>query len=309
MVLIKKLIFALPFLIIFTALTYQITPMLASYDFIFSLSLKTLIDLILISLLFFFSSFLFILFTTIASDWKIILPVGILASAIPLVFTQSALNLIVAVVIFVSLLITNLLLDNSLKKYLTFQPGALLGPSIRNLSSLLIFSFCLIYFLSVNKIIAQNGFQIPDSLIDTSLKLAAPNLPTLSESPATPQLSIPPEQIELLKQNPDLLKQYGLDSKMLDSLTAPQKSTAAPKNLTYDLIKQTINDQVQNIIKPYQNFIPAGLAMLLFFTFQAFVSIANLLISPLLWLIFLILEKTGFTKFVVEQREVKKLVV
>src|SRR3990172_10609958 len=113
---------------------------------------------------------------------------------------------------------------------------------------------------------------------------------------------IPPEQLDLLKKNPDLLKQYGLDPKLLDTLTAPQKSTAAPANLTNELIKQTVKDQVQNFIKPYLNFIPAGLAILLFFTFHAFISIANLLISPLLWLIFLILEKTGFTKFTVEQR-------
>jgi len=306
--LLKKLIFALPFLIVFTVLIFQISPLLASYDFIFSFSLTTLTDLILISLLFFFSGFLFVLFATLASDWKIILPVGILASAIPLVFAQSALNLILAVIIFVSLLFTNLLLDNVLKSYLTFQAGALLGPKIRNLSTHLVLSFCLIYFFSLSKIIAQNGFQIPDSLIDTALKITGSATPNIqSEEMNLPQ--IPPEQLDLLKKNPDLLKQYGLDPKLLDTLTAPQKSTAAPANLTNELIKQTVKDQVQNFIKPYLNFIPAGLAILLFFTFQAFISIANLLISPLLWLIFLILEKTGFTKFTVEQREVKKLVV
>lgn len=306
MILFKKLILAPIFLITFALLIYQLNPILHSYDLVFSLSIDSLIGLAVICSLIVTSSFLFILLATIASDWKVSLPVSIISSAIPLIFIQPSLALVFTVAILVSLLLTNLNLDAALKSYLTFQPTALLGPPIRHLFGLLILSFCLVYFLSVNKIVAQNGFQIPDSLIDTALKLAPlPQADNQTET-ALPQLS--KEQINFLKQNPELLKQSGLDPKILDTLEQP-KSAKAPQELTNDLIKQTVKDQLQNLIKPYINFIPALLALLLYFTLQFLTSILNLLIYPLLWLAFWILEKTGFVKFEIEQRPVKKMVV
>lgn len=288
MLLLKKLTFVPLFLIAFALLINQLTLLLTSYDSIFSLSASTLINLIAISALISASSFLFVLFATVASDWKIVLPVGIAGSAAAIVFMNQPLALIFAVAIFVSLLLTNLNLDNKLKSYLTFQPSALLGPSIRHLSGLLILSFCLVYFFSVSKIIAQNGFQIPDSLIDTALKFTTPSIPNIPEQTSLPQLT------------PELLKQTGLD---------PQKGIQPPADLTNDLIKQTVKDQIQTFIKPYMNFVPGVLAVLLFITLQSLTSIINLLVYPLLWLTFLILKKTGFVRFEVEQRPVKKLVV
>lgn len=305
MVMLKKLIFAPIFLIVFTILIYQLNPFLKSYDLIFSLSLDVLIKLIVIAVMVFISSYLFTLFICLASDWRISLPVGILAALIPFSLIPPSLALMFAVGIFISLLLTFLSLTSSLKSYLTFNPAALLGPSIKHLSTLFILSFCLIYFFSVTKIIALNGFELPDSLIDTALKVTPTNLSdnsTLSQLPA-----IEPKQLKLLKQNPALLQQYGLDPKMLDSLNS---TTAQPvQQMGNDLIKQTVKNQVQTFIKPFINFIPALLAILLFFTIQSFVSFINLLIYPLLWFVFFTLEKTGFVKFEVEQRPVKKLVV
>lgn len=285
---VKKLIFAPLFLIVFALLIYQLNFLLVSYDLIFSLSTATLIQLITISVLFSTSCLSFVLFVTLASEWKIILPVGIIASAVPLIFIPSSLALIFAVAVLVSFLLTSLNLDSTLKSYLTFKPFALLGPSIRHLSTLLILSFCLIYFLSVSKAVAQNGFQIPDSLIDTALKMA----PLPSEQTQLPSIS----------PDPELLRQSGLDPKILDTLNQP-------KNPANDLIKKTVKDQIQNFIKPFLNFIPGILTILLFLTLQSLTSILNLLIYPLLWLLFSILEKTGFVKFEVEQRPVKKLIV
>ncbi|MDO8640997.1 MAG: hypothetical protein Q7R33_05585, partial [Nitrosarchaeum sp.] len=160
------------------------------------------------------------------------------------------------------------------------------------------FTLSITYYLSINKELSQKGFEIPDSLIDSTLKLMPQtNLPTAQ----LPQL--PPEQIELLKQNPDLLKQYGVDPKLLDSL--PTQTT----NSTNELIKPLIKDQLQNIIKPYQNFIAPVLALLFLLTLQSFTAILGLFISPILWLIFLLLEKTNFIHFESEMREVKKMVV
>lgn len=307
MVILKKLIFAPVFLIVFALLIYQLNPLLISYDFVFSLSANAFISLLIICAFVSASSLLFVLLATLASDWKISIPVAIIASAIPFIFIPPSLALVFTVVILVSLLLTNLNLDVALKSYLTFQPTSLLGPPIRHLSGLLILSFCLIFFLSTNKTIAQNGFQLPDSLIDTALKFAPISEPaSQTEQVGLPQLT--EEQIDILKQNPDLLKQAGLDPKILDTLNQP-KSAQAPQNLTQDLIKRTVKDQIQNFIKPYQNFIPAGLAILLFLTLQSLTSILNLLIYPLLWLTFLFLEKTGFVRFEVEQRPVKKMIV
>lgn len=305
MPLVKKLTFAPLFLIAFALLISKAHALLGSYDFIFSLSFNTLIDLIAIAALFVFASFLFILFATFASDWKIILPVGIFASLIPFAFTEPPLALIFSVAIFASLLLTSLGLDGTLKSYLNFQPHTLLGPHIRNFTGLLIISFCLVYFFSASKLVSQKGFQIPDTLIDTALKFT-PQAPDLQEG-QTGLPQIPTEQLDLLKKNPDLLKQAGLSPQMLDNLINQQQTTKT--NPVNDLIKKTIQEQIQNFIKPYTSFIPALLTLLLFLTLQTFSSFVNILVYPLLWLIFLILEKTGFTKYEAETRQIRKLTV
>lgn len=307
MVILKKLTFAPLFLVSFLTLIYLINPLFKSYDFIFSLALSTLIVLVNISLLISLSSLLFIVLATIAQDWRISMPLSIIGSAVPFIFLDSSLAFVFATGIFLSLLLSNLNLDVALKSYLNFQPSSLLGPPIRHLSGLLILAICIVYFFSASKIIAQNGFQIPDSLIDTTLQLTTSSLPNIqTEQASLPQIT--PEQLDLLRKNPELLRQSGLDPKILESLTNPQKNQP-PANLANNLIKQTVKDQIQNFIKPYISFVPVGLAILLFLTLQFFTSITNLFIYPLLWLLFLILEKTNFIKFETEQRTVRKMVV
>lgn len=307
MILLKKLTFAFLFLISFIFLIYLITPLFKSYDFIFSLSLDTLINLIIISLLISLSSLLFILLVTTAQDWRLSIPVAVIGSMIPFGFIDPSLSIIFAVGVFVSLLLSNLNLDVALKNYLSFQPTSLLGPPIRHLTGLLILIICVVYFFSASKIIAQNGFQIPDSLVGAAIKMVPlPETNTQTGQGNLPQVS--KEQLDLLKKNPELVRQSGFDPQILENLT-PQSIIQAPINAANKLIEQTVKDQIQNFIKPYINFVPAGLAILLFLTLQSLTSIINLLIYPLLWLIFLILEKTGFVRFEVEQRPVKKLVV
>lgn len=267
---IKKLLFAPLFIVFLTSLIYQIIPFLKSYDFIFSLSLDTLIQLLIISFLITLSSLSFSLFASLALDWSIVLPVGILTSLIPFIFIEPAQAVIFMAGLMVSLLLVFIGLESQMKSYLTFNSNSILGPSIRHLSILFVITISIIYFLSTSKMVSEKGFAIPDSLIDTALKFAAPST----------------EQSESLDQ--------------------PQKNIAQASN---DLIKQTVKDQIQGFLKPYLAFIPAILALLLFFTLQGFTSFINLLIYPLLWIIFFILEKTGFVKFVVEQRPVKKMVL
>ena len=295
MIMLKKLILAPVFLTVFAFLASQIVPFLKSYDIIFSLSSNSLIQLIILAFLILISGLIFNLFITFAQNWKMVLPVALFASILPMLFLEPVLGLIFGLGVLISLSLTYLTLTNKLKTYFTFNPNALISPSIKELTGLLILTFSLTYFLSINQIIQKTGFQIPDSLIDTALKFT----PIESSLPQeTSQFSIPPEQLELLKQNPDLLKQYGLDPKILDT----------PQNTTANLVKQTVKDQLQNFIKPYLNFIPAVLALLLFISLQSLVSFLNLLIHPILWIIFYILEKTGFIRFEIEQRPVKKMV-
>lgn len=304
MPIIKKLLFAPLFIVFLISLIYLITPFLRSYDLIYSLSSNTLIQMIIISLLVTLSSLAFSLFACLALDWRIILPVGILTSLIPFLFIEPAWAIVFMIGILISLFLVFIGLQSQMKSYLTFNPNSILGPSIRYLSTLLIIIISIIYFLSVNKMISEKGFVIPDSLIDTALEFAAPSNEQSEDS--TPQISIPKEQLDLLRQNPDLIRQSGLDPKILDTLDQPQKNIAQVSN---DLLKQTVKDQFQSFLKPYLSFIPAVLALLLFFTLQGLTSFINLLIYPLLWIIFFILEKSGFIKFTLEQRSVKKLVV
>lgn len=263
--LVKKLILVPIFLTVFALLTYQLVPLLKSYDTIFSLSSNSLILFTALAFLILTISLLFNLFVTFAQNWKMVLPVGLLASILPMLFLTPFLSLIFGLGILISLSFNYLTLTNTLKTYLTFNPNSLISPSIKQLASLLILAFSITYFLSINQIIQKTGFAIPDSLIDNVLKVVQPEP---SEQENTFNLAIPP-----------------------------------------DLIKQTVKDQIQNLIKPYLNFIPAVLALLLFITLQSLTSIVNLLIHPLLWIIFYVLEKTGFIRFEVEQRLVKKMVV
>ncbi len=297
MLLVKKLIFALFFLIVFSIVIFQLNPLLKSYDFIFSLSWDSAIQLFVLTGFILLSSLLFVIFASLAYDWKIVLPVGLLASLIPMAMIGPSLGLILSVGVLVSLFLTYLGVENTLKTYLNFAPTTLFGPSIRLLSSFLILVISLTYFLSINSVLQKESFQIPDSLIDQALKLTPLPKETSQPQQQTAQPQITQEQINLLKQNPDLLKQYGLD---------PAK---APQNLLNDTLKQTIKDQLQNIIKPYLGIIPAVLAVLLFFILQSLTSILNLLIYPLLWVIFYILEKSGYIKFSEEMRPVKKMVI
>lgn len=306
MILVKKLTFAFLSLISFIFLIYLINPLFKSYDFIFSLSLDTLINLIIISLLISLSSLLFTLLITFAQDWRVSIPVAIIGSMIPFAFIDPSLSIVFAVGIFVSLLLSNLNLDVALKNYLSFQPTSLLGPPIRHLTGLLILAICIVYFFSASKIIAQNGFAIPDSLISTAMKIAP--LPEINTQTETNLPQISKEQLDILKKNPELVRQSGFDPQILENLTT-QSIIQSPINAANKIIEQTVKDQIQNFIKPYINFVPAGLTILLFLTLQSLTSLLNLLIYPLLWLLFSILEKIGFVKFEIEQRPVKKLIV
>lgn len=303
MQILKKLIFVPFFFLSFGLLTYLLNPLFSSYDVLFSLSFATLTQFLILASLIILSSFFFILFCTLAQDWKLILPVAAVASLIPLILIPPSLNLVLLAGILITCLLAYLSLEKKLKTYLNFEPNSLFGPSIRYMATLLVLVTVLCYFLSINKVVLEKGFQIPDSLIDTALKFT-PQQQSVDDT----QPSLSKDQIDLLRKNPELLRQSGLDPKMLDNLQ-PSTKTSKSMAVSQDLIKQSVKDQLNALLKPYRSVIPAILSILFFVTLQSLVTFLGMLIYPLLWIIFSILEKTNFIKFEVEQRSVKKMVI
>lgn len=314
MLYIKKLAPAPIFLLFFALTNYYLQPILGSVDFIFSLNSEVFIQLLILCTLIILTSLAFTIFASLAQDWKLILPVSILASLIPSIFLQNSTGIVLVIGFLISFTLTITFLTSKLKSYLTFSPSTLLSPSVKTLLTLSTLTISFAYYLSANVEISKNGFEIPDSLIETSLKFASPQTPVKGVKLIAQTPTLTPEQIELLRKNPDLLRKQGIDPKILDTFDQQPKTTnkstsPAQSNPSPDLLKKLVKDQLQTVLKPYFSWVAPILALLFYFTLSFMVSILSLLISPLLWIIFYILEKTGFISFEKEMREVKKMVV
>ncbi len=328
MILVKKLAFALPFLALLAGLILFASPFLKTAELIFSLNWQTFYQLLSLCVLILASALIFTIFAALSLDWRLILPVTALAAFIPLLFTSPPLSFVLGFGIAASLFLSYINLESRMKSYLTFQGTTLLSPIVKRLAGFLILTLSVSFYFSVSKQTAQSGFEIPDSLIDNVLKITpSPSLPVQGftyGSTGSPQPGlvaqlpqVTPEQLELLKKNPSLLRQYGIDPKTLDNLTTPPaKPTSSVKpsaqttpsiNPATEMIRPLIKNQLQNMLKPYQKIIPAVLALLLFLTLQSFVAVLEIFLSPIIWLVFYTLEKTGFVRFEVEMRQVKKL--
>lgn len=303
MYLAKKLSFAPLFLICFYLTLSQSKPFLDSVDSFFRVtpaywqSVAIFVGLIMLTSLF------FVLFVTLSQDWRIIAPILLASNLISFLVFANPLNLVMAVGFLTVGGLIYVLLDNKLKTYLNFQPGSLLSSSVVNFSKLLVFLFSLALFFNLSAGGNQKPFQVPDQIIDSVLQMLPQETPQQSTNPKLNNAKLPKEQLDLLQNNPELLQQFGLNAKNLDSL-----NLAAGGSPT-DLIKKTVSDQVNKFLEPYQTFVPAIFSFLFFTFLTSIVSLASLLVSPLLWLIFFSFEQTGFTKYIKEMREVKKLVV
>lgn len=312
MLIFKKAIFALPFLIFLVWFFYNLNFFFKDPYLIFGFDTAILLQLVWLLVSLSLASFCFVIFAALSDDWKFILPVSILGSLTSFALFSIPSGLVMWVGTLLSLCLTYLILSNKLKNYLTFQASSLLNPSIKSLATFLILTASLAFYIASSTQIKEQGFKIPDSLIDTALKFTTSQLPDV-QGESIAQVSLTPEQIELLKQNPDVLKQYGIDPDVLDSqdkqssVAGPTKpSTSPPSN---DLVKNLLQIQIQNIVKPYENLIPIFLAGLFFVTMQSLFSLLAVTLTPLIALTFWIFTKTNFIRFETEMREVKKLVV
>lgn len=166
MPIVKKLFFAPLFLLLLTLTIYQIVPFLINKELLFSLDLSVGISLIILSLSIILTSLFFIVFATIASDWKIILPICALSILPQAILIPFPLGILSGLFTSILLFLVYLNFDSVLRTYINFKPSNLLTPSVKSLSSLLTLALCLIYFLSMSALIKQEGFQIPNQLIE-----------------------------------------------------------------------------------------------------------------------------------------------
>lgn len=328
----KKLVFAPLFLALFAGTSYQINALLNSSTLIFSLSINGLIEMILTAVLLLLSSLFFIIFATLARSWLIVCLISMVAATLPIFFLNTPLNYIYASGSFASFLLTNILLNHTLKTYLSFQPFKLFTTPTKNLTRLLILLIAICFYIQLSTEIKEKGFQIPDEVLDPVISTLSNQMvlgESITQAPSLPNLTS--EQIELLRNNPDLLRQYGVDPKVFDSLypaKSPTTPTSSPKHTNTiksspqsdikkempsvptqnDLVKTLVKNQIESSIKPYENYIAPVLAVLSFFALTSMVSLLSVFIGPLAVLIFFILEKTKFITFTQEMRPVKKLV-
>lgn len=297
---VKSLPFGVIFLLSLTFFIYQLSPLLKSTDLLFSLNISSLSVIFSASAVLVFSCYLFVVFAALARGWQIVLPFILVSSFPSLILLPAPANIIMMIGLVLVQLTVYFSLFNKLKKYLTFEPAVLFSPSIKSLTSLILLLSTIAFFTITFQDIAKNGFQLPDSLIDAALKFTPQsNLQT----DQTPQISIPPQQLQALKQNPALLKQYGLDPSVLDNLGSGKPVDSS------QLIKETVKSQLNGLVKPYQNYIALLLALIFYSTFAFATWILSLFVSPLVLLTFYLLEKSGYIKFEKELREVKKMVV
>ncbi len=210
-------------------------------------------------------------------------------------------------------------------QYITFEPTHLFAPAVKSLATLLIFALSIYFYFSASFEIQTKGFEVPDSLINMAIKLASPNPAVqgieFKKGDPRPIAQIPgvtQEQLDYLKQHPELLKQYGVDPSALNSVSTPPVTTnpsSSSNSLNQStspssaILKPLIQNQINQYIKPFEKFIPMLLAVLFFFTVQSIMALEAIFLSPIILLIFWILEKTGYIHFEKEMREVKKLVV
>ncbi|MFH0937505.1 MAG: hypothetical protein V1808_04405 [Candidatus Daviesbacteria bacterium] len=299
----KKAVFVVPFLICTFLFVQQLNPFLINPNSIFGFEQKLLIQIILLIASLLFLGFFFVIYSALALDWRIVLPGMVLASILPLFLIPTPYSYILSSGLMLSFLPVYFLLERKMGSYITFQPSQLLMPSIRQIITIVLLFASIAFYFASDLEISTNGFKIPPELLQMSLKFMPQETSTQTQSgPTLPSISA--DQLALLKKNPDLLKQYGLDPKMLDQFANPQKPLTSQ-----NLVGAMVEEQFQNYIDPYIQFVPIVFAVLFYLTMKFFASILAMVLPFLLWLTFFIFEKTKFTDVEIEMREVKKLVV
>lgn len=318
--LIKKLIFAPIFLVLITASIYFYKLILDKYLDIFFGNYGGLYEFALLAVPLVFASLTYCLFITFTQDFKYALVLAIITAIVPFAFLNTNLSLVIGVGLAISLIIIYFNLQTTLRSYVNFQAATLLITPVKMLNTFVLLTLTFGYFLNANSIIQTQGFKIPEPLIDWAIdfSMSSQGYNFKGDRHYLAQ-ALTPEQIELLKQNPGVLKQYGLTPNDLDALTSKQTApttkqgnvtaTQLPSGNLKDVLKNQINGMIDQTLKPYLFVIPILLAFMFYSLASLIMWLISLFLSPIISLIFLIFEKTGFVKYEKEMREVKKIVV
>lgn len=322
--LLKKIIVAPFVLILISAVCFLYTQILSNYLEIFFKPYGGLVEFSTISLTILLSGLIFITYLTLTQDFKYALILGIVASLIPFIFLQTPLAFVIAIGFLISFILAYFNLQTNLKTYVNFSAAALLTPPIKLLNTFILLTLTFGYFLHTNSLIQTQGFKVPDQLIDwaVDLSLKGQNPAILGKKYLAQLPTLTEEQLNLLKQNPQILEQYGLRADDLEQFTPSSTSTPSSPNKNAvsitpsvpganlkDIIKAQISTSLDDLLKPYLFAIPAVLA-LMFYSLASFsLWILSLFLSPVISLLFLIFEKSGFIKFASETRVIKKIVV
>ncbi len=303
MLIFKKLIFALPFFLFSLMFISQASAFLQNPSLILSLDTDVLIRLVVLCLLLLFSGLFFVVFATFSSESSFVMPVALVTSLPMIIFLPNQTGFLIVGGTVFSLVIINFYLKRKLATYLSFQPSSLLAPAVKQTVTLLILVLSLAFYFQASAEIKAHGFKVPPSMIDLVIKLSPQNLGSGTNT-GMPQITS--EQLLLFEQNPTLLKQYGLDPKILNEI----KNINGQKNISAnDLLRPMVESQFQTILANFSNILPAFLSLVFFLTLVSLFSLLSIFLPLFLWLIFYLLEKNGFTRYEVETREVKKLVI
>lgn len=317
---IKKLVFAPLFLSLIATLYYLFKIVLDRYMEVFFGTLGGLQELGLLALIICAISLSYCLYITLTQNVKYYLILAVFGSFVPFLFLVPQLALVACVGLLISLSITYFNLQTNLKTYTNFQPVNILASPVKTLNTLLILTLCAVFYFHSNSVIQREGFKIPEPMVDWAidLSLKQSGIPVKGERYLAQIPTLSQEQVNLLKSNPELLKQYGLNPEDLDSLTPsitqPNKNAvrnipSLPTSNIKDIIKAQITDTLDQIVSPYLFAIPIVLAFLFYSIISFALWIISFLLNPTLLLIFYILERTGFIHFEKEMREVKKIVI
>jgi hypothetical protein len=321
--LLRKIIFVPLLLLLISTLCFLYTSVLNNYLEIFFKPYGGLIELGTIALTILLSGLTFIIYLTLTQDFKFALVAGFITSLAPFAFLESSLALVIAVGFFISFILAYFNLQTNLKTYVNFAAAPLLTPPIKLLNTFILLTLAFGYFLHTNSVIQTQGFRVPDQLIEwaVDLSLKGQNPAVLGKKYLAQLPTLTEEQLNLLKQNPQILEQYGMTADDLEQFTPSSTSTPSSPNKNAvsitpsvpganlkDIIKAQISNSLDDLLKPYLFAIPAVLA-LMFYSLTSFTLwLISLLLSPLISLIFSIFEKSGFLKFTSETRVVKKII-
>ena len=327
MPILKKLVFIPLALVLFATSIFFYQQILRQYLDVFFKPYGGIIEFGILAAIILVTSLSWIIFMSFSQSFKYLIVPLLISALIPFLLLQSNVGLIIGGVYALGLLTTFFNLQTNLKTYINFKPTELLIPAIKLLNTFTLIPFSLGYYFYVNTIIQTQGFKLPETLIDWAIDLSlqgqTQNPQVLGKKYLAQIPTLTQEQIDLLKQNPQILEAYGLDAADLDEFIpgAPSNEPISPNqnavsitptlpgaNLK-DVLKAQITDSIESMLKPYHYAIPVVLAFMFYSLSSLILWLLSFFLSPIISLLFLIFDKSGFVTYQKEMREVKKMII